>query len=121
MIRDEVEKSKELMAVIFAQYRRTLAETCAGLSFMDRIRYCKLVNETAQKLLSHRTRTKEDKTIRWLVRTQQVDHATTTNLSDVELTDVEKDVLCRGLTFWVPPKKLCKEEIQAELNFVAAS
>ena len=120
VIRDEIEKSKELMAVVFAQYRRTLAETCAGLSFMDRICYCKLVNETAQRLL-YRTRTKKDKTIRWLVRTQlgcgQADHATITNLSDVELTDVEKDVLCRGLTFGVPPKKLCKEEIQAEFEF----
>ena len=118
VIRDEIVKCKELLEDFNAEYHRVLTEIWRGLSFMDRIRFGKLLNETAARLL-YRIKTKKDRTLKWLIKTQlgcgTVDHAVITNLSSVELSDVEKNVLCRGLNFGVLPR-LCKEEIKAEFE-----
>ena len=117
-LRDEVDKTGDVIERVTGDYRRKLADVLCRLSFVDRIRFCKLINRTALRLL-HRTRTKKDKTLYWLRKTQlglgQVDHSTITNLSSIELSEVQKDVLCRGLNFGIPPK-LRKEEIKAEFE-----
>ena len=44
-----------------------------------------------------------------------VSHDTIINLSDVELTSIQKDVLCRGVDFGIPGR-LGKDEILAEFE-----
>ena len=106
------------LGYVTVEYHRLLIGACNRLSFFDRIRFGKLVNRTASRLL-YRTRTKKDKTLHWLLKTQiglgQLDHSIITNLSSLELSEIQKNVLCRGLNFGVPPK-LCKEEIKAEFE-----
>ena len=117
-IRDEIDKFVELLELNTAEYHRKCVASCKRLSFFDRIRFCKLLNKTAGRLL-YQTRTKKEKTLRLLIRTQlglgQLDHSTITNLSSVELTEVQKNVLCRGLNFGVLPK-VSKEEVKAEFE-----
>ena len=85
---------------------------------MDRLRFGKLSNETAGRLL-YRIKAKKDGTLKWLIKTQlgcsTLDHAVITNLSSVELSEVQKNVLCRGLNLGVLPK-FCKEENKAEFE-----
>ena len=117
-IRDEVEKSGDLLRIIGYDYRQKLQSVSSKLSFFDHIRLCKLVNQTAEKLLQ-RERTSKERTLRWLVKQQvgecPLNHSVITNLSDVELTEAEKNVLCRGLNFGIPPR-VVKEEVQAEFE-----
>ena len=54
-----------------------------------------------------------------MIRTQvgngQLRHSTIINLSDIELTEIQKNVLCRGLNFGIPPK-LSHEKVKAEFE-----
>ena len=117
-IRDEIEKNEDVLDEVKRKYRQKLSSASLRLSFVDRIRFCKLVNQTSARLLD-RTRTKKEKTLYWLVKTQlglsQVDHSVITNLSSVDLTDVQKNVLCRGLNYGIPPK-VSPELIKAEFE-----
>ena len=69
------------------------------------------------------TLTKNGKNLKWLIKTQLgqsvLDHSSIINLSDVELSDLEKDILCRGLNFGVLPPRTATsfETIAAEFEF----
>ena len=58
--------------------------------------------------------------MRWLIKLQLSEgvlrHSTIINLSDLELTDIQKDVLFRGLNFGIPPAKLSREAVIAEFE-----
>ena len=62
---------------------------------------------------------KNNKTLRWLIKHQLGDgvlrHSTIINLANFELSEIEKDVLCRGLDFGVPPH-LSPEMIASEFE-----
>ena len=55
----------------------------------------------------------------WLLKTQigfgPLRHSTITNLSSVDLSEVQKNVLCHGLDFGVP-RKSSHEEVKAEFE-----
>ena len=91
------------------------------ISLFDRIRFSKLLNQTADRILRE-TLTKNDKNLKWLITTQVgqsvLDHSSIINLSDIELSDLEKDILCRGLNFGVlPPRSATSfETIAAEFE-----
>ena len=63
---------------------------------LDQLRLCKLLNQTTERL-SHQVKTKNHRTVRWLLRSQLGEgvlrHSVIINLLDVELTDLQKDVL----------------------------
>ena len=64
---------------------------------------------------------KKRKIFEWLNTTQNGDlhlkHENIVNLAGIELTEAEKDVLCRGLKFGIPPS-IRKENILAEFELV---
>ena len=117
-IRDDMAKRQEFFNLALEQYRMKLPRICRKLSFLDKVRFCKLLNKTMERL-STRIIAKNDKTLQWLMKTQQgngvLRHNTITNLSDFQLTEVQKNVLCRGLNFGIPPR-VCKEEVLAEFE-----
>ena len=117
-LRDAIEKAKDFVGQARLDYHPLLSSVCKSLSFVDRIRFCKLVNSTTSRL-EHRTRTKKDRTFHWLLKTQigigPLNHSTITNLSSIELTDIQKDVLCRGLDFGIP-RKFSPEGVKAEFE-----
>ena len=106
------------MGLLRKEYTSKWIEVREQLSYLDQLRVCKLVNQTTERLL-HQVKTKNDKTIRWLIKSQlgegTLRHSTIINLLDTEINDLQKDVLCRGLNFGVPPK-LSSEEIAAEFE-----
>ena len=117
-IRDEIERWLDHLEYIVSEYRKKLSRNSKGVSFFDRIRFFKLLNQTSTRLY-HKIRTKKDRTLHWLIRTQvgngQLHHSTIINLSDIELTEIQKNVLCRGLNFGIPPK-LSHEKVKAEFE-----
>ena len=117
-VRDEVEKMKDYVFCTMKEYRRVLHDVCCKLSFLDRIRFCKLVSTLASRL-EHQMRMKKDRTLHWLLKTQvghgPLQHSTIMNLSSIELTETQKNVLCRGINFGVP-RMIMTEEVKAEFE-----
>ena len=115
-IRDEIEKCVDHLEYVVSEYRRKLSSSKA-VSFFDRIRFFKLLNQTSIRL-QHQIKTKKDRTLHWLIRTQvgngQLRHSTITNLSEVQLTEIQKNVLCRGLNFHSPKNLQRKGERKGE-------
>ena len=105
------------MEYIVSGYRRKLSSSKA-LSFFHRIHFFKLLNQNSTRL-QHQTKTKKDRTLHWLIRTQvgngRLRHSTITNLSEVQLTEIQKNVLCRGLNFGIPGK-ISQEKVKAEFE-----
>ena len=98
-LRDEIEKTTEFVGVALMNYRKELRIVRGKLSFFDDIRFCKLVNVTSSRL-EDQTRRKKDRTLHWLLKTQiglgPLNHDIITNLSSVELTDLQKDGSAEG-------------------------
>ena len=66
-------------------------------------------------------RTKKNETLARLRKFQlgpgKLQHSTIIHLAGIELTEVEKDVLCRGLNFTIPPKTAnLANEVEAEFE-----
>ena len=116
-IRDEIEKKQDFLKHVVAEFNAKF-RICKKLTFMDKLRFCKLLNQTAERL-SQSTRTKNNKTLQWLLNKQHgsgvLRHSTIVNLTDVEFSEAEKNVLCRGLNYGLPPR-INQEAIQAEFE-----
>ena len=117
-LKDELNKHKDYRDYAKQMYRERLHIGMAQLSFFDKLRFCKLLNKSAARLEKIVRRKKEDQLQR-LIRRQvgeiKLQFSTIINLTDTELTDMEKEVLCRGLKFGIPPR-VNKEAIQAEFE-----
>ena len=75
-----------------------------------------MLNETAERL-QVKIKTESDYAIQWLIDTQHggsrvLRHC---NLSKMELTEAQKNVLCRGLGFGISPRTT-KEDILSEIE-----
>ena len=119
-LRDELNKLQDFLHNDIEKYRLALRVIRKELTFFDQLRFCKLLNLSTERLLE-KTRKEKDATLSRL-RKQQLgegvlDHSVIINLANVELTDIQKDVLCRGLNFGVPPKTTnLAVEVQAEFE-----
>ena len=104
-IRDEINKQKDFLESVREQYCREWSGATSQLTFLDLLRFSKLLNVTVSRL-QDRSRMKNEKTLRWLVKEQhgwgQLLNSVVLNVSDVELSEVEKEVLYRGLKFSIP-------------------
>ena len=117
-LRDDLEKRRDFFRLVSEEYPWKLIKVCRQLSYLDRLRFCKLLNQTAERL-QDQTRTKNGKTLQWLIKRQLgqgvLRYSTIVNLADIELSEAEKNVLCRGLDFGIPPH-LSPEMIAAEFE-----
>ena len=79
-----------------------LMSVCKKPSFVDGIRFCKLLDKTAFRL-EHQRSLKKNRTLHWLLKVQighgALGHDNITNLCPVELTDIQKNILCHRLDF----------------------
>ena len=119
-LRDDINKYQDGLDRTIDNYHSALAEGLRQLSFFDRLRFCKLLNQTAGRL-REQVRRKKNETLARLRKFQlgegKLQHSTIVNLAGVELTEVEKDVLCRGLNFAIPPKTAnIANEVEAEFE-----
>ena len=105
-IRDVMDKRKDFLQQVEIEYRQKFAVTCKKLSFLDKLRFCKLLNLTTERL-SQQIKRKNEKTIDRLLKEQHgvgvLRHSIIVNLVDVELTNNQNNVLCRGLGYGVLP------------------
>ena len=117
-IKDEIEKKQDLLIATKEEYCMRLPQVCRKLSFLDKIRFCKLLSLTTERL-RQQVETKNTKTMKWLVQSQLgqgvLRHSHIVNLAGIDLTDIQKDVLCRGLDFGIPPR-VDKLEVFAEFE-----
>ena len=117
-IRDEINKQKDFLESVREQYCQEWSGATSQLTFLDLLRFSKLLNVTVSRL-QNRSRMKNENTLRWFVKEQhgsgQLLNSVVLNLSDVELSEVEKEVLYRGLKLSIPPN-INKEEIKAEFE-----
>ena len=119
-LQDELNKFQDFLRNDIDKYRLALRVVRNELSFYDQLRFCKLLNLSTERLLGKVRKEKDESLSR--LRKQQLgegvlDHSVIINLSNVKLTDVQKDVLCRGLNFGVPPKTAnLTVEVQAEFE-----
>ena len=117
-IKDEINKDTDLYKFASCEYRSALVRIGRKLSFFDWLRFCKFINGTSS-VQRNRLVEKKKRTFEWLNTTQNgelhLQHENIVNLADIVLTDAEKDVLCRGLKFGIPPS-IHKESIYAEFE-----
>ena len=103
---DEIDQRKDFVSRTRQDYRRLLPGTLRELTFFDRLRYCKLLTGTTMRLKKE-TVAKYEKTLQRLRRSQigegELDHSTIINIAGIDLTEIQKDILCRGVGFGVPP------------------
>ena len=106
-LKDELDKLQDCLQWTNEDYHRIFPNVCGQLSCFDKLRFCKLLTQNSARLMNQ-VRAKKSKTLQWLIRSQrgegELDHSTVINLSGIELTEAQKDILCRGLDFGVPPK-----------------
>ena len=107
-LKDELEKERDLLEHARRMYSSLLPCVLQKISLFDRIRFSKLLNLTTDRL-QRESRVKYDKTLKWLIKTQLgvgvLQHSAILNFSSIELSDMQKDVLCRGLGFGIPPSR----------------
>ena len=117
-MKDEINKERDILEYSAREYRQKLAYVSKKLQLFDRIRFCKFINKTCIRQLERLQ--KKNERIFDLIYSRKngngtIQHSTIINLAGVELRDVERDILCRGLRFGIPPK-LNKEAVQAEFE-----
>ena len=117
-VKDEINKEQDVTTAALRDYRQLLVNIKKELSFFDWLRFCKFINKTTAHQVEQR-RQKKEKTFERLNVAQNGDqriaHEHIVNLAGIELTEVEKDVLCRGLKFGIPPR-FQKEDVLAEFE-----
>ena len=119
-LRDDINKELDCLEQTNDDYYRNLTNVLTELSTFDQFRFCKLLNETATRLRKEVSASKS-KYLQSLCRSQlgqgELDHDSIVNLTDVVLTEMEKDVLCRGLNFGIPPNaKNLRESVESEFE-----
>ena len=106
-LKDELDKHQDCLQWTNEDYYRIFPSVFRQLSSFDKLRFCKLLTQNSARLMNQ-IRAKKNKMLEWLIRSQrgqgELDHSTVINLSGVELTETQKDILCRGLSFGVPPR-----------------
>ena len=117
-IKDEIEKDKGLLRNALNENRRVLARVRHELSFLDWLRFCKFINKAGFRQCQQ-LQQKKEKAFERLNAAQngelQLQYDNIINLAGIELTDIEKDILCRALRFGIPPI-IKKEKIFAEFE-----
>ena len=123
-LHDELYKHQDDLEAI-EDYKRTLPTIRKELSFFDQLRFCKLISRTADRLCKQVRRDK-NASLQRLRKAQlgqgELDHSVIINLAGIELSDVQKDVLCRGLNFSMPPRTdNISNEVKAEFELSGVS
>ena len=85
------------------------------LSFFDWLRFCKFINKSSARQRDQLQQKKKNTFERPNIEQNRDQQLYIVNLADIELTEAEKDVLCRGLKFGIPPP-IRREEILAEFE-----
>lgn len=117
-IRDEIARETDFSRLSQEQFAQEWADRTKPLSFLDRLRFRKFISNVISKEVEQ-LRKKNDRALERMVGkqhgTNNLKTSVLVNLAKVDLSDLEKEVLCRGLGFGIP-SKTSKEEVHAEFE-----
>ena len=118
-VMNEVSTEEENLERANDFYRGVYRRVSRFLSFFDWIRFCKLLGESGCRLCSRLRKENEEK-LRWLRKQRfgsvDVNSLAVVNLSSVQLTETQMEVLSCGPRFGIPAASVCKEEILGEFE-----
>ena len=119
-VRDELGKSRRTLQEARKDFQQLYREARRFLSYFDFFRFSWLLSECDRKQRASLV-LKNCESIGRLRQerfgSRQNDYATIINLTDIELTTLQKEVLCRGVNFGVPPK-IAEPDVLAEFELL---
>lgn len=122
-VRDEIVKTKRQYAFVQCKFNRLYASARRDLSLFDFIRLSSLLSKNDVTQCCN-LRNKYDEHLERLrchrFGRNVFNHKYIINLSKVEFSDIEKDVLSKGVDFRIPPR-VVKEEVLAEFELMYES
>ena len=118
-IKDEILSKQDRIACLSSTIVNSQRKVDRFLKFFDRIRFCKFLGETGcHSRLKIRSEFAEK--LAWLRRkrfgSEELNNASVFNLSRLELSRVQMEVLSRGPRFALPPRFVCREEVLSEFE-----
>ena len=117
-IEDEASKCEQSLDHWRRTFHQHLSSAQRFLTFCDFVRFCPLISEIDEKQRK-RCLQRDERNISLLKRQRygslSVSYDTIINLSDIDLTNIQKDVLCRGVHFGIPGRHN-REEVLAEFE-----
>ena len=117
-LKDEIDRCEQRLADFRKKFAVQLRASQKLLSECDYLRFARLIAQSDVKQ-RERVRERNESTLAWLRKGRYgsfcVSNDTIINLSGVKLTDLQKDILCRGPHFGVP-RTTTNEEVLYEFE-----
>ena len=117
-LKDEIDRCQQRLLDFRKKFALQLRDSEKILSHCDYLRFVRLISQNDVKQRKRVTEQNESK-LAQLKKGRYgafcVSHDTIFNLSDVKLTDLQKDILCRGPRFGVP-RPTAKEDVLYEFE-----
>ena len=118
-VKNEIVTEQQKLECVSSRFRCSWQRTGGFLSRMDWIRFNKLLGETGCRLHC-KVRAQYSKRLDWLrvkrFGSEELNLSSVFNLSHLELSRTQLEVLSRGPRFGIPPVHVCKEEVFAEFE-----
>ena len=117
-LKDEIERCEQSMTCLRGDFLQRLRVAQEFLSYHDYIRFARMLSNCDVKQRTRRIKRNQNNLSVLKQRrfgSFSVSTETIVNLSGVELTDVQKSILCRGMHFGVP-RNVKSEEILCEFE-----
>ena len=118
-IKNEIAEDEERLEQLSNKLRCAWCRSGQFLTFLDWIRFNKLLGETGFRIRS-KLRSQYSRRLDWLrtnrFGSEELNFAAVFNLSQLELSRVQLEVLSRGPQFGLPPRSICKDEIFSEFE-----
>ena len=118
-VKDEIITEQENLEWAFRSYRNAYRKVAQFLSFMDWIRASRLLGDSGDRL-RRRTREENMEKLAWLRnrKCSSIDETNTPvfNLSSLQPTMAQMEVLSCGPRFSIPPVVVCKEDVFNEFE-----
>ena len=117
-LKDEIERCQQCLDNLKRKFLQHLRDAQKFLSYCDYIRFARLLSDCDVKQRKRATE-QNKRNLTWLKKGRYgsfcSSHDTVINLSDVQLTTIQKDVLCRGPHFGIP-QRTKSEEVLCEFE-----
>ena len=117
-LKDELAKCEESLKAVRRRFQQTYRQIQVTISKTDFVRFSRCISECDEKQRG-RLQQRNARNLKLLCKKRygfvSISHDTIINLAEIELTNVQKDVLCRGVHFGIPTTTK-REHIMAEFE-----
>ena len=120
-VKDELAKSRTTLLKVRNHFQRAYRQARAFLGFYHFVRLSWLLSECDRRQRSSLSRKNQDsigRLRRNRIGSHQGDYGTIYNFTDMELSTLQKEVLCLGVDFSVPPPNISEPDVLAEFKIL---